>query len=331
MRRPIGVVVATGPRNGHLWPLCDTPRALVPLAGRALVAHQIDAVRRAGASRVVVVSPPQLVEPLKAAVGDAANVEYVVGKDPPCVVDALLAARAGPDDVLIVQPAGHLLGAPLDGLVASLEEHALDALLVDGNDAPEPQAAVEHGGDLLVLSPRAYAALRAAPATRQEGGVETVVELVARDGGQTAKRSVPGYLACRIQTGDDLLRANRLLLRGIEPDVRNARTIDSRIEGEVAIDAEALVESSVISGPAAIGAGARVYDCYIGPYTSIGYGASLEYLEIENSIVLPGALVEGSSHRLRESIIGRNARVIGTSGLRGLRLRIGADAEVSLP
>ena len=42
-------------------------------------------------------------------------------------------------------------------------------------------------------------------------------------------------------------------------------------------------------GPAIIGAGARLSDCYIGPYTAIGEDCVIERAEVEHSILLAGS------------------------------------------
>ena len=42
-------------------------------------------------------------------------------------------------------------------------------------------------------------------------------------------------------------------------------------------------------GPAIIGAGARLTDCYVGPYTAVGEGCVIENAEVEHSILLAGS------------------------------------------
>ena len=42
-------------------------------------------------------------------------------------------------------------------------------------------------------------------------------------------------------------------------------------------------------GPAIIGAGAQLSDCYVGPYTAIGEGCAIASAEVEHSILLAGS------------------------------------------
>ena len=65
-----------------------------------------------------------------------------------------------------------------------------------------------------------------------------------------------------------LLEANRLLLETLEPRLDGKVDEASRIEGRVVIERGAEIVNSTVRGPAIIGAGARVVDSYIGPFTA---------------------------------------------------------------
>ena len=69
---------------------------------------------------------------------------------------------------------------------------------------------------------------------------------------------------------DDMLEANRLDPRDDRAPRRRASSIDSQVEGRVVVEAGRPLERSTVRGPAIIGAGARLSDAYIGPYTAIG-------------------------------------------------------------
>ena len=55
------------------------------------------------------------------------------------------------------------------------------------------------------------------------------------------------------------------------------------------VEAGATLERAVVRGPAVIGAGARIIDSYVGPYTAIGAGCEIVGSEVEHSILLAGA------------------------------------------
>ena len=55
-----------------------------------------------------------------------------------------------------------------------------------------------------------------------------------------------------------------------------------------------------------IGAGARLRDCYVGPYTAIGEGCAISGAEVEHSILLAGSSVCDLDGRMESSLLGRN-------------------------
>lgn len=137
-----------------------------------------------------------------------------------------------------------------------------------------------------------------------------------------------------IDTGkkDDMLEANRLVLmtmgRRIEGDVDEASTI----VGDVTIEDGAIIRSSTIRGPAIIGAGAKITDAYVGPFTSIGPLCDITGCEIEGSIVLERSTIRDVGVRIADSLIGREV-VIERSPLkpRATRLLVGDHSVVDIP
>jgi glucose-1-phosphate thymidylyltransferase len=70
---------------------------------------------------------------------------------------------------------------------------------------------------------------------------------------------------------------------------------------------------------------------YVGPYTSIGAGVSIEGAEIEDSIIFPDVVIRHLGRRLEGSVIGSNAKLHRDFSLpTALRLWVGDDVEVSL-
>ncbi len=67
----VGAVVVAAGRGERLGG--DAPKALVEVAGRALVAHAVDGLRRAGVSRIVVTYPPGQSAAFAAAIGDVTS------------------------------------------------------------------------------------------------------------------------------------------------------------------------------------------------------------------------------------------------------------------
>src|SRR5262249_16765298 len=108
---------------------------------------------------------------------------------------------------------------------------------------------------------------------------------------------------------EDMLEANRLILETIERRVDGSIDVDSRVEGKVIVEAGAVIEHSVVRGPAIIGARARIVHAYVGPFTSIMNDAEIRDSEIEHSIVLEGSSISQLENRIEDSLIGKNVRI----------------------
>ena len=94
------------------------------------------------------------------------------------------------------------------------------------------------------------------------------------------------------------------------------------------VEEGAVVERTTVRGPAVIGAGARVSDAYIGPYTAVGPDCKVSGAEIEHSILLRGAEVSDLGSRLEASLLGRNVKLSRSDGLpKTIRMIVGDNSE----
>jgi glucose-1-phosphate thymidylyltransferase len=81
-----------------------------------------------------------------------------------------------------------------------------------------------------------------------------------------------------------------------------------------------------------IGAGSKIVDSYVGPYTAIAPGCEVARSEVEHSILLSGASVEDLPSRMEASLLGRNVRISHAHGLpKTLRMMVGDASELTLP
>jgi glucose-1-phosphate thymidylyltransferase len=86
-----------------------------------------------------------------------------------------------------------------------------------------------------------------------------------------------------------------------------------------------------VRGPAIIGAGARLSDCYIGPYTAIGERCTIVGSEVEHSIPLSGCSVCDLDGRMESSLLGRNVSVRrGDRQPRAYRFMVGDNSDISI-
>ena len=127
----------------------------------------------------------------------------------------------------------------------------------------------------------------------------------------------------------DMLEVNRMVLETIDPQVRG--TVEaSELIGRVVVEAGAQVSGSRIVGPAIIGTGTRVSGSYVGPFTSVAQDCAITDSEIEYSIVLRGALIQGV-RRIEASLIGQDVEVTPSPNVpRAHRLILGDHSKVQI-
>jgi len=326
---------------------------LEDIANRPIVEHVIDALELAGVDEVIVASSVAPSAEIRESLGarekrSGSAIRYVQQEAPLELRDAFrLAAPVVGDRPCIVHLATGLLDEPLapladrpwDGPDVVLIAH--QALSPDDHLSLATQRMLhlaeftpDHAlgmAGVWLLGPRALPLL-AASRSRLGGDVDLTLlgDQIDHAGGMFDVKIVENW--CQYRGNPlDLLELNRIALDRLEAGPCRPNNSGVQIEGRVWIHETAAVCDSMIVGPTVIGAGARVSDAYIGPYTSIGERARVDGAEIERSIIAAGASVMHVGGRLVASVVGRDARVFRDFSLpRALRLRVGAETEVAL-
>jgi glucose-1-phosphate thymidylyltransferase len=127
-----------------------------------------------------------------------------------------------------------------------------------------------------------------------------------------------------------MLEANRLILDNLTERI-DGELVDSRVDGRVVVESGARLERTTVRGPAIIGAGARLSDCYVGPYTAIGERCEITSAEVEHSILLAGSSVSHLDGRMESSLLGRNVSVRrGAQQPRAYRFMVGDNSDISI-
>jgi glucose-1-phosphate thymidylyltransferase len=350
-------LILSGGAGTRLRPITHTSaKQLVPVANRPVLFYGIDALVAAGITEIGIVIAPETGDEIRAAVGDGsefgASVTYVVQDRPAGLAHALLAAEdflAGSRFVMYL--GDNLLRDGIADLVEAFRRNEPDALILlthvpnpseygvaelDGQrivrlvekpkDPPSDLALV---GVYMFGQPIFDAARDLEESWRGELEITEAIQRLIEQGRRVESHLVTGWWK---DTGrlEDMLEANRLVLEELQPS-SEGNVMNSRVEGRVAIGAEARVEGSVVRGPAIIGRGARITDAYIGPYTAVGEGVEIVRSEIEHSIILEGSRVIDLGTRMEASLLGRNVRVERSDGMpKTIKLMVGDNSEVGI-
>ena len=351
-------LILSGGKGTRLRPITHTSaKQLVPVANKPVLFYGIEAMAQAGIDDVGIIIAPETGAEVRAAAGDGSrfgiHITSILQETPSGLAHAALTAEHFLGDSPFVMYLGdNLLQGGIEDLVHAFRSSQPDALILL-TAVSDPQsygiAELDDSGAVVRLvekpqEPRSnlalvgvymftagiHAAARAIkPSARGELEITDAIQYLVDSGQRVEPHIVKGWWKDTGQL-EDMLAANRLVLDTIETDVAGT-LVDSRIDGRVVIDAEAHLERCTVRGPAIIGAGAQLTDCYIGPYTAVGENCTIDHAEVEHSILLAGATVRGLGGRIESSLLGRNV-TIGRDERqpRAFRFLVGDNSEIGI-
>jgi glucose-1-phosphate thymidylyltransferase len=357
MRELKGLILSGG-KGTRLRPITHTSaKQLVPVANKPVLFYGIEAMAQAGIDEVGIIIAPETGDEIRAVAGDGSRfgvkLTYIVQDEPLGLAHAVLTAEPFLDSCPFVMYLGdNLLQGGIEDLVAAFRANEPDALilltpvpdpeqygvaelsdgtvvrLVEKPSAPKTDLALV---GVYMFTPSVHAAAKAIePSGRGELEITDAIQHLVDEGSRVEPHIVKGWWK---DTGrlEDMLAANRLVLDTIESRIEG-ELIDSQVDGRVVVEAGARLERSTVRGPAIIGAGALLTDCYIGPYTAVGERCEIENAEVEHSILLAGAVVRDLEGRMESSLLGRNVTVgRDRRQPRAYRFMVGDNSEVGIP
>jgi len=360
---PLKGLILSGGKGTRLRPITHTSaKQLVPVANKPVLFYGIEAMAQAGIEEVGIIIAPETGAEIEAAAGDGSrfgvSITYVLQDEPLGLAHAVLTAErflAGSPFVMYL--GDNLLQGGISELVAAFRDHEPDALILL-TPVPDPQnygvAELESEPDgapgrvlRLVEKPQRpatdlalvgvymftagihQAARAIAPSARGELEITDAIQQLVDTGKRVEPHIVRGWWK---DTGrlEDMLEANRLILDNMLERVEG-ELIDSRVDGRVVIEPGARLERTIVRGPAIVGAGAQLRDCYIGPYTAVGENCTITASEVEHSILLAGCTVRDLDGRMESSLLGRNVTIRRGEGQpRAFRFMVGDNSDISI-
>jgi glucose-1-phosphate thymidylyltransferase len=360
---PLKGLILSGGKGTRLRPITHTSaKQLVPVANKPVLFYGIEAMAEAGIEEVGIIIAPETGAEIEAAAGDGSRfgvrITYLPQAEPLGLAHAVLTAEPYLGSSPFVMYLGdNLLQGGISELVAAFREHEPDALILltpvpdpenygvaelDEAPAGEPgrvRRLVEKpenpATDLALVGVYMFtagvhdAARAISPSARGELEITDAIQHLLDSGLRVEPHIVRGWWK---DTGrlEDMLEANRLILDNLRERVEG-ELIDSQVDGRVVIEKGARLERTRVRGPAVIGAGATLRDCYIGPYTAIGENCSISDAEVEHSILLAGCSVCDLDGRMESSLLGRNVTVRrGERQPRAYRFMVGDNSDISI-
>ena len=349
-------LVLAGGSGSRLRPITHTyAKQLLPVANKPVLFYGLEAIRDAGITDVGIVvgdTAPAIQE----AVGDGSafglSVTYLRQDAPRGLAHAVIVARdfLGGDDFVMYLGDNFIVGG-ITPLVEEFRSSRPDAQIML-TSVPDPRqfgvAELDTAGEVVgleekpqrpksdlalvgvyIFTPAVHEAVsQLAPSWRGELEITEAIQWLIDQGRKVRSTTITGYWK---DTGNvaDMLEVNRMVLETTDPQVHG--TVEaSELIGRVVVEAGAEVSGSRIVGPAIIGTGTRVSGSYVGPFTSVAQDCTITDSEIEYSIVLRGALIQGV-RRIEASLIGHDVEVTPSPNVpRAHRLILGDHSKVQI-
>jgi glucose-1-phosphate thymidylyltransferase len=354
-------LILSGGKGTRLRPLTYTgAKQLVPVANKPILWYGIEEIATAGITDIGIIISPETGTEVQAKTGDGerfgVNITYILQDEPLGLAHAVKVALPFLKDSPFVMYLGDNLiqQGDLTSFFDKFTQYQPDALILlreVSNPSAFGVAQVDDTGRVLQLIEKPqvppsnlalvgvyffsevihHAIANIQPSQRGELEITDAIQYLIDQQKQVLACKLEGWW---LDTGkkDDLLEANRLILDTylttlVSGDVNSK----SQILGRVQIGDQSKIINCTIRGPVVIGHDCYLENCFIGPYSSIADNSTLIDADLEHSVVLEGARIEGIHQRIIDSLIGQRAQLTVTSCRpKALRFLIGDDCQIEL-
>jgi glucose-1-phosphate thymidylyltransferase len=350
-------LVLAGGAGTRLRPITHTSaKQLLPVANKPVLFYCLEAIRDAGVTEAGVVVG-DTADAVRAAVGDGSafglDVTYIRQDAPLGLAHAVLVAAdyLGDDDFIMYLGDNFVVGG-ITSLVDEFRARRPDAQIMLTR-VPDPRAfgvaELDGAGRVIGLqekpeqpksdlalvgvymfTPAVHEGIRQLkPSWRGELEITEAIQWLLDTGRTVSSTTISGYWK---DTGnvEDMLEVNRMVLEGMTASSRGIVDAASELIGRVVISEGARVTRSRIVGPVIVGANTVITDSYVGPFTALADSCLISGSEIEYSIVLRGASIQGV-RRIEASIIGHDVEVTPAPNVpRAHRLVLGDHSRVQI-
>ena len=352
-------LILCGGKGVRLKPLTATiPKQLLPVANKPILSYVLDQVAEAGITDIGIIITPETGNLIKEVAGDGskwgARITYILQPEPLGLSHAVITAREflgsspflmflgdnliqggvkqfvqqfkkdKPDALILLK---HVEDPRLFG-VAELDKSGKVVHIVEKPKKPKSHMVVV---GVYLFSPAVHKAIAGIkPSFRGELEITDAIQKLIDMDKNVRSHVLDGWW---LDTGkkDDILEANRVVLDDLlKRNIKIKVAPGNRIEGRVEIGEGAIIENSIIRGPACIAENCRIINSYIGPYTSISHSTVIENSSMHHSIILDNCRITDMEH-LIDSIIGRFTTVVRRKDVsRSVKLFLGDDSLLEL-
>ena len=350
-------LVLSGGKGTRLRPLTYTgAKQLVPLANKPVLFYVLEDLVSAGITDVGIVVG-DTADQIRGAVGDGeafgCRVTYIQQDRPGGLAHAVRTARPWlGDDRFVMYLGDNFIQGGIARYVEAFRAspaaaHVLlyrvpnphdfgvvevcDGRIVSLEEKPQmPRSDLALVGIYLFGSDIHRATDAIQPSWRGELEITDAIRELLRMGLHVQPHILDGWF---IDTGkmEDMLDANRLVLQDMRRRISGTVAEDCTIQGNVVVEAGAVVVGSTLRGPLIVGTGTRIEGAYIGPFTAIGPHCIVRDSEIEHTIVMQRSQIIDVPHRIEDSLIGCDVTISRSRAQpRAYKMMLGDHSKVGI-
>lgn len=351
-------LILSGGKAKRLRPITYTSaKQLLPVANKPILFYGIEAIRAAGITDIGIIVGDTRDEVMTAA-GDGsrwdAHITYIQQSAPLGLAHAVATASdfLGGDS-FIMYLGDNLIEGGVTSFVQEFQREAPAAeILLKQVDNPQDFGVAQLNGDGTILrldekpkQPKSNLALvgvylftpeihnsiaRIKPSARGELEITDAIQDLVDRGERVLSHELTGWW---LDTGkkDDILEANRTVLDTIQRNIEGEMDGASQAVGRVQIGPGTRLVNTKVRGPVVIGQDCRISNAFIGPYSSIANGVTIDNVEMEHSIVLDNTTLANLDGRMADSLIAKNVELRRSDHRpRVNRFMLGDDSKLEL-
>jgi len=349
-------VVLCGGEGTRLRPFSfSTPKHLMPVANRPVIAWIFDTLFEAGIRDVAVVVSPLNERIFQRELGSSTEhgmqLSFVVQEHPKGLAHAVACARpfVG-DSPFLLYLGDNLFEHGVSELAEAFGDgsHAASIALTEVPDPTRFGVARLEGQTILELvekprnPPSSWAVAGAyaftaeifeaieqiSPSARGELEITDAIQVLIERAGDVNAHFVRGWWK-DVGLPRDLILASELMIRTMNPRIDGDVDDASRLDGHVVMDEGASVRGSLLRGPCVVASGAQIIDSEIGPNVTVGADCLVTGTCVRNSILMDSCRIE-KLPSLEDSIVGRRSKVSPRSSSGSFSVLLGDDSSLSL-
>ena len=334
-------LIAAGGRGTRLRPITYTQnKHLIPIANKPMLFYPIETLVRAGIKDIGIVVPPESRDEVENVVGNGnawgVKITYILQPYPGGLAHVIYVAKdflnsskfvfhLG-DNIFrsgIEKPLKKFLDTGANGLLTILKHEEnwrlgvpyfdKEGKLIDLKEKPKNPPHKYAIPGVYFADHHIFECFggkdKIKPSARGELEILDAYKYLLEHGYNVETCRISGWWKDPGQM-KDLIDVNRIVLDEFDGEIIEGRVDNaSDIVGDIKIEKGTKVINSKIRGPVVIGKNCVIKNSFIGPYTSIYHESKVINSEIENSVILKGALIEDVVGRIGDSLIGNFAAV----------------------